>query len=293
MTRRLPLATLGAALLAATFAGFAPSAQAANPQNGVCEPGEFCLYFNSNQTGSMVDMGRGHKDYGSGAGCITFITAGDGRGRCVKNNAASAWNREAAAVTVFYKSNWAGAIDSVLSDSRANLAETKNENAGHVVGDPANSRLTTGLYSGGGRITAYFDGYLSTSGRHEGIDMAKGAGQSVYALISGRVTNVVEGATGSGGLSTIAIYNAELNRTLVYLHTNPLDALDAGDYVSRGDRIATESWRGISSSSSAHTHVEMRVGEQRSAAVSVNDPNLTNPIPTGFWMNRHYNICCG
>ncbi|WP_037305595.1 peptidase inhibitor family I36 protein [Amycolatopsis orientalis] len=31
-----------------------PSAQAATARNGVCEDGEFCLYYNSNQ------HGRGH-----------------------------------------------------------------------------------------------------------------------------------------------------------------------------------------------------------------------------------------
>lgn len=294
MMKKTALAALGAAVLS-TIVINAPTAQAATAQNGMCESGEVCLYYNSDQQGSMVDLVGGHKDYGSNTStCIKFITAGAGRGQCVKNNAASVWNRESAVVTVFYKSDWAGAIDSIDSGARANLSSTlKNENAGHVVGNSANINLQYGLYqAAGGRITSYFDGYLSTPGRHEGIDIAKGIGEPVYALVSGRVTNVVEGATGGDGLSTIAIYNAALNRTIVYLHSNPLDSLNRGDNVSRGQRIATESWRGISSSSSAHTHVEMRVGEQRYAAVSVGDPNLDNPLPTEFWMDRGYNICC-
>ncbi len=294
MRKKPALAALGGALLSATVV-LAPSAQAAEAQNGDCESGEFCLYYNSDQQGSMVDMAGGHKNYGSDTStCVKFITDGNGKGRCVKNNAASAWNREDNAVTVFYKNEWAGAIDSILSGNKANLSATKNENAGHVVGDSANSSLEIGLYEArGGRITAYFDGYLVTSGRHEGIDFAKGIGESVYALTGGKVTNVVEGYTGSSGLSTIAIYNADHNRTVVYLHTNPLDGLNTGDTVSRGQRIATESWRGVSSSSAAHTNVEMRVGEQKYAAKSVDDPDLDNPIPTEFWMNRGYNICCG
>ena len=56
--------------------------------------------------------------------------------------------------------------------------------------------------------------------------------------------------------------------------------------------IANEAWRGISSESSAHTHVEMRPGRQTGAADSTDDPVLDNPIPTEFWMARGYNICC-
>ena len=60
-----------------------------------------------------------------------------------------------------------------------------------MVGDAANVKLLTGLYpGGGGKINAYFDGYLSTGGRHEGIDIAKSIGEPVRALIDGRVTNV-------------------------------------------------------------------------------------------------------
>ena len=291
MRKKIALAVFGATLLSTTVI-MAPSAQAAN-RNGVCESGEFCLYYNSDQGGSMVDMSGSVTDYGSASStCVKFITAGAGQGLCVKNNAASYWNRESAVVTVFYKSDWAGAIDSIGSGAQANLNSTlKNENAGHVVGVSTNSTLEYGLYhSTGGRITAYFDGYLSTNGRHEGIDIANGIDAPVYALIGGRVTRVTEGAVGGSGLSTIAIYNAGLNRTIVYLHTNP--SVGAGATISAGQRIATESWRGVSYSSSAHTHVEMRVGEQTSAAVSVGDPNLTNPIPTQFWMDRGYNICC-
>ena len=95
----------------------------------------------------------------------------------MKNHAASAWNRESTAVTVFYKSNWSGAIDAIVAGAKKNLTKTKNENAGHVVGEASNDRISNSLYdTPGGRITAYFDGYLSTNGRHEGIDIAKGVG---------------------------------------------------------------------------------------------------------------------
>ena len=78
MRMKTALIALGAALLSTTALA-APSAQAA-AQNGVCESGEFCLYFNSGQAGSMVDMVNGHKDYGSAsATCIPFSSRRSGR----------------------------------------------------------------------------------------------------------------------------------------------------------------------------------------------------------------------
>ncbi|MGH3728081.1 MAG: peptidase inhibitor family I36 protein [Micromonosporaceae bacterium] len=284
--KKVMFAALAAALLGGIVMVASPAQAAA--RNGSCESGEFCLYYNSNHQGSLVDFTGSIKSYGTGSGCVRFISSGNGRGQCVKNNAASAWNRKSVAVTVFYKSNWSGAIDSFVSGAKLNLsAALKNENAGHVVGRSSNDRLETGVYhSTGGRITSYFDGYLNTSGRHEGIDLARGSGAAVYSLTSGTVIYKNEGG---GGLSTLSIYNATLNRSIIYLHTNPLDGLRVGEHVNRGQRIASEASRGASS---AHTHVEMRPGRQERAAVSVGDPTLSNPIPTTFWMDRGYNICC-
>ena len=239
-------------------------------------------------------MTNGHKDYGSAtATCVKFVTAGAGRNLCVKNHAASAWNRESTAVTVFYKSNWAGAIDAIVAGARANLTLTKNQNAGHVVGEAANNRMVGALYDApGGRITSYFDGYLNTNGRHEGIDIAKGIGSPVHALLGGHVTRVTEGATGGNGLSQIAVYNATLDRTIVYLHTNPRNALNAGDFVDRGPSSAPRAGAG-----SRWNPRPTRMSRCASAGVRVrptapDDPVLDNPIPTEFWMNHGYNICC-
>lgn len=287
MRKKIALAALGAALLGAAVMAV-PSAQAATARNGVCESGEVCLYYNSGASGSVADFTGSVRSYGTGSGCAKFVGAGNGRGTCVKNNAASVWNRTSVPVTIFYKSNWSGAIDSFNAGQKANLrAGLKNENAGHVIGRGANQRLEYGVYhSDAGAITAYFDGYLNTSGRHEGIDFARGSGSSVYSLIAGTVIYKNEGG---GGLSTLSIYNASLNKTIVYLHTNPLDGLRTGQSVSRGQRIATEAARGASA---VHTHVEMRPGRTQLAAPSVGDPTLSNPIPTTFWMDRGFNICC-
>jgi len=188
----------------------------------------------------------------------------------------------------FYKSDWSGAIDSFIAGKKGNLrVELKNENASHVVGEAGNDRLEYGLYhDDGGAITAYFDGYLITPGRHEGIDIARSPGSAVYALVAGTVIHKDEGG---GGLSTLSIYNADLDVSIIYLHSDPLDGLSVGEHVDRGQRIASEASRGAGS---AHTHVEMRPGRHELAAPSVDDYTLSNPIPTTFWMNRGYNICC-
>ncbi|KNX38265.1 peptidase inhibitor family I36 protein [Luteipulveratus halotolerans] len=286
--------TLAAAgVLAAGVTALAvPSAHAA-ARDGVCDTGEFCLYYNSDQAGSVSDFDGSVSDYGaSQPGCYEFKSAGAGQGLCVKNNAASVWNRTGAVVTVFYKSGYAGAIDSISAGTKANLKSTlKNENAGHRFGSASRSSLSDGPYKATGTVSAYFDGYLSTSGRHEGVDMTRAIGAPVYAMVSGTVTRVTQGARGGDGLSTIAIYNATLDRTVVYLHSDPV-ALSVGQSIAKGQQIAVEDWRGISSSGAAHTHVEVRIGRQTAAAVSVGDPTLTNPNPTTFWEARGYNICC-
>ncbi|GAA4419367.1 hypothetical protein GCM10023148_18530 [Actinokineospora soli] len=283
-----------AALVSAVIGGVvvtAPAAQAAAPRagNGVCESGEVCLYYNSNHRGSMRDFNASVKTYGTGTSCLKFVSAGTGRGKCVKNNAASVWNRTAAPVAVFRKSNHAGAIDTFDPGQKVNLASyLKNENAGHLIGKRGYKTLEQGVYaSTAGRITSYFDGYLSQSGRHEGIDFARGSGVPVHSLIAGTVVNVKEGSDSPSRLSTIAIYNRALNKTVVYLHTDP--QVRVGQSIAKGQRIAKEANR---AGGSAHTHVELRNGRQLWAAPSVNDPRLTNPNPTAFWVSQGYNICC-
>jgi murein DD-endopeptidase MepM/ murein hydrolase activator NlpD len=116
-----------------------------------------------------------------------------------------------------------------------------------------------------------------------------GVGAPVYSLTSGTVLRVAKGSRGSSGLSTIAIYDSATNKTVIYLHSNPV-GIKAGDKVSVGQKIATMDWRGISKSSGAHTHVEVRNGQQKYAAKSVNDYKLDNSNPTSFWNNKGYTI---
>ena len=60
LKKTMSLAAAGVAVLG-TVVATAPTAQAATSKNGVCETGEFCLYYNSNHGGSMVDPAAGSR----------------------------------------------------------------------------------------------------------------------------------------------------------------------------------------------------------------------------------------
>ena len=284
-----------AALVGAAIVTVTPSAAQAADRDGICDSGEFCLYYNSDNEGSVSDFTGSIPDYGTDQpSCYEFKGAGNGQGKCVRNDAASAWNRTSGPVSVFYNSNYGGAAQAFAAGAKGNLnSDLKNENASHKFNTSTSGKenLTHGLYNlSGGSITCGFDGYVNTPGRHEGIDIARSVGSPVRALVAGTVINVVRGSNGSGGLSTIAVYNADFGYTVVYLHSAPLSSVTEGDTVSRDQQIATEAWRGVSSSGAAHTHVEVREGRREYAAKSVNDNTLENPNPTSFWNDRGYNV---
>lgn len=155
----------------------------------------------------------------------------------------------------------------------------------------ASTNLSYALYKNSSAyISCGFDGYKNTAGRHEGIDIRLGNGKAVYSLTDGVVTRVTAGKTGSSGLSTIAIYYATANKTVIYLHSAPLSSITVGKTITKGQQIATESWRGCSSSSGSHTHVEVRNGKQTAACKSLNDYTLENANPTSFWNSLGYAI---
>ncbi|MFI7134732.1 peptidase inhibitor family I36 protein [Nonomuraea sp. NPDC050153] len=292
LTRILTTATAAMAL-GGTVLATAPPASAAN-RDGVCDTGEFCYYFNSNNQGSLSDFTGSIDDYSTTQPtCYDFKGAGEGKGKCIKNAAASVWNRSSKTVRVYFNSGHTGTYQDFAAGAKGNLnSSLKNQNASHQFSPSSSTRsnMTTSLYKASGTITCGFDGYTSTPGRHEGIDIVRGLGANVYNLVAGQVINVVRGSTGRAGLSTIAVYNAASNKTVIYLHSAPVSSLRVGQQVSRGQVIATESWHGVSSRSSAHTHVEMRPGRVTRAAKSVGDPHLENPNPTSFWNSQGYSI---
>lgn len=173
------------------------------------------------------------------------------------------------------------------------LSAVSTEGASTNTSNSSNNRtnLSTALYKNSSAyISCGFDGYRNTSGRHEGIDIKLYNGAKVYSLTDGEVIRVSRGSCGSSGLSTIAIYIGSLDRTVIYLHSAPVSGLYVGKKISKGELIATESWRGISSRSGSHTHVEVRKGKRTSAAKSVGDSKLDNFNPTYFWNQLGYNV---
>ncbi|GAB3350538.1 peptidase inhibitor family I36 protein [Micromonospora halotolerans] len=136
MNIRKNLAVVGAALAMTTsILTVASPAQAAS-RDGVCDSGEFCYFYNSNYAGSISDFTGSIEDYGTTQpSCYEFKGAGAGQGLCVKNNAASVWNRTSKTVVVYYNSNFAGASQSFAAGAKANLNATlKNNNASHNIG---------------------------------------------------------------------------------------------------------------------------------------------------------------
>jgi hypothetical protein len=111
----------------ATPAPGGPSAQSA--LDGVCQSGEFCLYYNSGHHGSFTDFELGVKDFST----VKFIADGAGKGQLVKNNAASACNKDDnLTARVYFNSDWQGEYDSIAPGTCENLVNTYNENASFV-----------------------------------------------------------------------------------------------------------------------------------------------------------------
>lgn len=175
----------------------------------------------------------------------------------------------------------------VRSSDYSTITGGSSGSAGNVSSGTTLTNALYGINTSGSKITCGFDGYVTLRQkygyRHEGIDFGYGSGKPVYSLTDGVVTNVVYGSSGS--LSTVAIYYAAADKTIVYLHMAPTVA--AGATVERGSQIGTESSRGANGV--VHTHVEVRSGYRTNAAVS-KDATLVNSNPTAFWNSLGYTV---
>ena len=98
-------------------------------------------------------------------------------------------------------------------------------------------------------------GRTGFTGVHEGIDFTNEPGAALHAILGGEVTR----AGDSNG--TVAIYNADYEVTLLYLHCEEID-VRRGDMVEAGALIAREGKKG---SGGTYTHVEMRAGRHTSS----------------------------
>ncbi|MFI0791845.1 SpoIID/LytB domain-containing protein [Micromonospora rubida] len=130
--RRVP-GILAVLVVALAGVAVAPGVASAAGRDGACDSGEFCYYYNSNQAGSISDFTDSLGDYGTTQpSCYEFKGAGSGQGVCVKNNAASVWNRTGKSVRVYFNSNFAGASQDFADGAKGNLNATlKNNNASH------------------------------------------------------------------------------------------------------------------------------------------------------------------
>jgi hypothetical protein len=125
-----------ALLTSATFtlAGPVGPAQAATARNGLCEDGEFCLYYNSGLLGSVSDFNASVSNYGpSQPSCYEFRTVNyDGYGQCVWENAASVWNRSNRSVTLYSGTGYSGNWQIFLPGANTNVSPgMKNKNRSH------------------------------------------------------------------------------------------------------------------------------------------------------------------
>lgn len=138
-TRRILATLLLTGTVATVTLAMSPAAQAA-PNNPNCLGARaFCLWFNSNQSGSVAgwDLSTGFQGFANLANAGAFLTPGPGQGVAVKNNAASATyqypNQCRGNVQVFFNNNWSGVSDTVPACGNINLVRTKNENASFLV----------------------------------------------------------------------------------------------------------------------------------------------------------------
>ncbi len=148
-----------------------------------------------------------------------------------------------------------------------------NDSGSQPSGDVRQKLMYAVFRNDGAHITCDFDGYQNTRGRHEGIDMVLSHNAPVYAAISGVVTRA------GGSFNTVAIYDQNNDKTVVYLHFNSV-TVQQGQYVNKGDHIG---YQGSNGASASHVHIEVRNGRRTAAAKSVNDPTLDNPNPYDYW----------
>jgi hypothetical protein len=133
MIKRSFVSLVASLVLLAGVAVVLAAPAAAAGRDGTCDSGEFCYYFNSGEAGSVSVFTDSLDDYGATQPtCYEFKGAGNGQGVCVKNNAASVWNRTSKTVRVFFNSNYAGAHQDFAAGAKGNLDATlKNNNASH------------------------------------------------------------------------------------------------------------------------------------------------------------------
>jgi surface antigen len=132
LLQRILTAAAATLALAAPILVFAQPASAAS-RDGVCDSGEFCYYYNSGEVGAASDFTGSISDYGTTEpDCYDFKGTAAGHGTCVKNNAASVWNRSTKTVRVYFNTGYTGSYQDFAAGAKGNLNSTlKNNDASH------------------------------------------------------------------------------------------------------------------------------------------------------------------
>ncbi len=91
---------------------------------------------------------------------------------------------------------------------------------------------------------------------HEGVDVHRGSGTSLYSIADGSVILKTTGSTSV--VSKLLVYNETLGVTVQYLHGNWSSAPSSG-FISQSQKIGTEDKRGASG---YHTHIQIMDGEE-------------------------------
>lgn len=143
--RAMSRTVLAAALMGGIAVTGATSAQAA-AGSGTCEAGELCYYYSPDQTNAVGDFTSSVRALGHlQESCEKFSGGGyeSGRGNCVRNNAASVWNRTSKPVTVYSANYYGGNSQTIPAGGKANLdTSLRNHNAGHWIGSDAPNQTT-------------------------------------------------------------------------------------------------------------------------------------------------------
>ncbi len=253
------VATLG---LAAGLLATAPAASAA-ARDGSCQSGEFCLYYNSDHGGSLVDLVDSQRDYGTGPGCVTFVSNGSGKGQCVKNNTASVWNRTGKPVFVFYNSDFGGVYDKIPAGTKANLnANVKNDNASQIVGDASLRfplQTTQAHVKSRSPLTWCWDSKTNCHHDYNASDIFANTGTPVVSPVSGTVRTVNVRSSGVGSTVTVKDSFGRL-WYFAHMHDSPAPVVSVGQHVTKGQRIGTVGTSAHALGTQPHLHIDMRVG---------------------------------
>lgn len=255
-------ATAAAVLgLAGALVATAPAANA-GARNGTCETGEFCLYYNTGHTGSLVDLVNSQRDYGSGAGCIEFVSTGSGKGTCVKNNAGSVWNRTGKAVFVFYNSDFGGTYDKIPDGAKVNLNDNvRKDNASQIVGDAslrfplnvtqAHIKSRSPMWCWDSKVNCHHD--------YNAADIFAAPGSVVVSPVNGTVMSRNVRSSGVGSTVTVKDNFGRL-WYFAHLHDQPAPPVAVGDQVSKGDKLGEVGTSAHAVGTPPHLHLDMRVG---------------------------------